>query len=113
MQLAKHLLNRTARTLTLSLGLATLVPTVVLSQSDLAKREMMRRAEKVRQAEELLGAGREAYQKGDYESSVTSYNEALGILPGGFATAERRRVLESHLADATVALSQQYRRTGQ
>jgi general secretion pathway protein D len=112
MQLAKHLLNRTARTLTLSLGLATLAPTVVLSQSDLAKREMMRRAEKVRQAEELLGAGREAYQKGDYESSVTSYNEALGILPGGFATAERRRVLESHLADATVALSQQYRRTG-
>jgi len=112
MQLAKHLLNRTARTLTLSLGLATLVPTVVLSQSDLAKREMMRRAEKVRQAEDLLGAGREAYQKGDYESSVTSYNEALGILPGGFATAERRRVLESHLADATVALSQQYRRTG-
>ena len=112
MQSAKHLLNRTARVLTLSLGLATLVPTVAFSQSDLAKREMMRRSEKVRQAEELLGSGREAYQSGDYQSAVTSYNEALGVLPGGFATAERRRVLEAHLADATVALSQQFRRTG-
>ena len=112
MQSAKHLLNRTARVLTLSLGLATLVPTVAFSQSDLAKREMMRRSEKVRQAEELLGSGREAYQGGDYQSAVTSYNEALGVLPGGFATAERRRVLEAHLADATVALSQQFRRTG-
>ena len=112
MQSAKFLLNRTARVLTLSLGLATLVPAVAFSQSDLAKREMMRRAEKVRQAEELLGSGREAYQDGDYESAVTSYNEALGVLPGGFATAERRRVLEAHLADATVALSQQFRRTG-
>ena len=112
MQPAKYLLNRTARVLTLSLGLATLVPTVGFSQSDLAKREMMRRSEKVRQAEELLGSGREAYQSGDYQSAVTSYNEALGVLPGGFATAERRRVLEAHLADATVALSQQFRRTG-
>ena len=112
MQSAKFLLNRTARVLTLSLGLATLVPAVAFSQSDLAKREMMRRAEKVRQAEELLGSGREAYQDGDYQSAVTSYNEALGVLPGGFATAERRRVLEAHLADATVALSQQFRRTG-
>ncbi len=112
MQLAKHLPNRTARALTLSLGLLTLAPTVVFSQSDLAKREMLRRAEKVQQAEELLGSGRESYQKGDYESAVTSYNEALGVLPGGFATAERRSVLETHLADATVALSQQYRRTG-
>ena len=59
MQSAKHLLNRTARVLTLSLGLATIVPTVAFSQSDLAKREMMRRSEKVRQAEELLGSGRE------------------------------------------------------
>ena len=112
MQSAKFLLNRTARVLTLSLGLATLVPAVAFSQSDLAKREMMRRAEKVRQAEELLGSGREAYQDGDYQSAVTSYNEALGVLPGGFATAERRRVLEAHLADATVASSQQFRRTG-
>ena len=112
MQSAKFLLNRTARVLTLSLGLATLVPAVAFSQSDLAKREMMRRAEKVRQAEELLGSGRDAYQDGDYQSAVTSYNEALGVLPGGFATAERRRVLEAHLADATVALSQQFRRTG-
>ena len=112
MQSAKFLLNRTARVLTLSLGLATLVPAVAFSQSDLAKREMMRRAEKVRQAEELLGSGREAYQDGDYQSAVTSYNEALGVLPGGFATAERRRALEAHLADATVALSQQFRRTG-
>jgi len=112
MQIAKHLTNRTARVLTLSLGLLTLAPTVAFSQSDLAKREMMRRAEKVRQAEDLLGSGREAYQKGDYETAVTSYNEALGILPGGFATAERRRALEAHLADATVALSQQFRRTG-
>lgn len=112
MQLAKHLPNRTARALTLSLGLLTLAPTLAFSQSDLAKREILRRAEKVAEAERLLGLGREAYGKGDYESAVTNYNEARGLIPGGFATAERRRVLEAHLADATVALSQQYRRVG-
>ena len=112
MQLATQFTNRTARTLALALGLLSLAPTVVCSQDDLAQREIQRRAEKVRQAEELLDAGRKAYQEGDYETAVTNYNEAIGVLPGGFATADRRRALEAHLADATVALSQQYRRHG-
>lgn len=113
MQLASHLTNRTARILTLSLGLITLAPTVAVSQDgNLVRNEILRRAEKVKQAEDLLSTGRKAYQKGDYESATQSFTEALGVLPGGFATADRRTELEKHLADATVALSQQYRRTG-
>jgi general secretion pathway protein D len=112
MQLA-HLTNRTARALTLSLGLLTFVPTVALSQvGDIMGREIARRAEKTRLAEELLSEGRKAYDKGDYESAVQSYTKALSELPGGFATEGRRREIERHLADGTVALSQSYRRVG-
>ena len=99
MQLATQFTNRTARTLALALGLLSLAPTVVYSQDDLAQREIQRRAEKVRQAEELLDAGRKAYQEGDYETAVTNYNEAIGVLPGGFATADRRRALEAHRSE--------------
>ncbi len=78
-----------------------------------ANPEAKREAEKMRQAEELLGLGRQAFEKGDYESAVTSYNEALGVLPGGEETDQRRRVLEGHLAEAMVALARDYRQAGQ
>jgi general secretion pathway protein D len=112
MQLASHLTNRTARALTLSLGLVTLVPSLVSAQSDIAKLEVLRRAEKTRLAEELLTEGRKAFAKGEYESATQSYTKALSELPGGFATAGRRAVIEQHLADGTVALSQKFRRVG-
>lgn len=105
-----HLTNRTARALTLSLGLVTLAP--VVAQGDIMAQEIARRAEKTAQAEELLQEGREAYAKGEYEQAVQAFTNALNTLPGGFATADRRRVLEEHLAKGTVALSQQYRRVG-
>jgi len=71
---------------------------VAAGPSDLAKREMMRRAEKVQQAEDLREMGLEASAKGDHESAVASLNEALSTLPAGFAYAETRRALEAHLA---------------
>ena len=71
---------------------------VAAGPSGLAKRELMRRAEKVRQAEALREMGLEASAKGDHESAVASLNEALSTLPAGFAFAETRRALETHLA---------------
>ncbi|NIP93849.1 MAG: tetratricopeptide repeat protein, partial [Akkermansiaceae bacterium] len=103
--------NRTARALTLSLGLLTLAPTVAFSQG-IEEREITRRAEATREAERLLDDGRKAYAQGDYEEAVQSYQSALSTLPGGFATESRRRVMEQHLADGTVALAQSYRRVG-
>ena len=75
-------------------------------------REFARRAEKTVESEELLMEGRDAYAKGDYEEAVQNYTRSLNALPGGKANEERRRVMEQHLADGTVALAQKYRRTG-
>lgn len=80
--------------------------------SRLAQNEISRRADKSRMAEDLLQDGRAAYARGHYESAVKNYTEALRSEPGGFANVDRRKEMEAHLADGTVALSQQYRRTG-
>lgn len=112
MHLATHLFNRKARAFTLSLGLLSIVPVSAFADDDLVRKETIRRQEKTREAEQLLHEGREAYRKGDYETSTQSFTSALSTLPGGFATADRRIEIEKHLADATVALAQAYGRTG-
>ena len=51
------------------------------SMSSLAQQEMIRRQDKVRQADEALLEGRRAYAEGDYEKAVQEYRRALDILP--------------------------------
>jgi len=82
------------------------------SMSSLAQQEMIRRQDKVRQADEALLEGRRAYAEGDYEKAVQEYRRALDILPDAPMLAARRSEFVGHLTDGAVALSQQYRKRG-
>lgn len=73
---------------------------------------MKRDQEAVAQADELLMKGRKAYAEGDYESAASSYRASLDALPPGGRTEDRRKVMSDHLKDSSVALSQEYRRSG-
>ncbi len=111
MHTATRFTNRTARALTLFLVLLALAP-VPLQAQGIIEREKLRRSADTQEAERLLKEGREAYAKGKYDEAVLAYQNALSTLPGGFATEGRRRVMEQHLADGSVALAQQFRRVG-
>lgn len=78
----------------------------------LAQQEAIRRQADVAKSDELLMKGRKAYAEGDYEAAVQNYREALSLLPFGTSTTTRRQVINDHLADGSVALTQRYRRTG-
>lgn len=93
-------------------ALAALVVSPMAHGQDLVGQELVRRQEAVRSADALLLEGRKAYTEEDYETAVQKYKAALDTLPFGSATSDRRAVVKQHLQDGSVALSQQYRRTG-
>lgn len=112
MQQATHPKHKQkAIVLGLSLGVLGITAAPVLGQS-IAQTEAIRRQAATQDAESLLLEGRAAYAKGEYEEAVQKYRTALDTLPGGANTEDRRRAITAHLADGSVALAQQYRRTG-
>lgn len=81
--------------------------------SGLAQREIIRRQEAVAEADRLFLEGREAYAKADYQTAVDKYSQALGKLPLSAPTlSDRRASYTQHLADASVALAQHFRKVG-
>ena len=82
------------------------------SMSALAQREMIRRQEAVAEADKLLLEGREAYAKGDFETAVAKYNQALDRLPDAPMVADRRVSYIANLGDANVALAIHHRKVG-
>lgn len=112
MQQATHPKHKhTAFALGLSLGFLTMASPPLLAQS-IAQQEAVRRQALTQDAERLLLEGRAAFAKGEYDEAVQLYRTALSTLPGGAMTEDRRRAITAHLADGSVALAQQYRRTG-
>ena len=105
----KH--TQKALVLGLSLGVLGITAAPVLGES-IAQMEAIRRQASTQEAESLLIEGRAAHAKGEYEEAVQKYRTALDILPGGANIEDRRRAITAHLADGSVALAQQYRRTG-
>ena len=93
-------------------ALAALVVSPMAHGQGLVDQELVRRQQAVRSADTLLVEGREAYAKADFETAVQKYKAALDTLPYGSATSDRRSAIKKHLQDGSVALSQQYRRTG-
>ncbi len=79
---------------------------------EISQVEAIRRQALTQESEARLMEGRDAYAQGEFEDAVTKYRVALDQLPGGEATEDRRRAITAHLADGSVALAQQYRRTG-
>lgn len=80
--------------------------------SDIASKEIARRAQLVAEADKAILLGRAAYAKKDFEEAVKQYRSAVNMLPPGPALADRRHSYVGHLGDATVALAQKYRRVG-
>lgn len=81
-------------------------------QNSLLASERIRRDADTQEAERLLFEGREAYASKNYEEAVRLYRESLNRLPFGPKTEPQRNEITAHLADGSVALSQQYRRIG-
>ena len=116
--------NRTSKTAATLMALAAVMPVTLTvanagegvggggRYSGLAEKEMARRQNAVSEADRLLHEGREAYAKEKYKEAVDKYKEALAILPDAPMTADRRKVLIAHLADASTALGDAYRRVG-
>ena len=80
--------------------------------SALAEKEMIRRQQAVTEADRLLTEARTAYGKRDYQQAYDKCKEALSVLPDAPMLADRHAAITSHLADASVALAQQFRRQG-
>jgi general secretion pathway protein D len=95
----------------LALLLAATSVTQSPGQSLLADERLRRQAD-TQEAERLLSEGREAYASKDYDEAVRLYRESLNRLPYGPRTEAQRNEVTAHLADGSVALAQQYRRTG-
>ena len=82
------------------------------SGQGLLAQERIRREAATQQAVDLLIEGRKSYASKEYEEAVRLYKEALNTLPFGPKTEVKRNEITAHLADGSVALAQQYRRTG-
>ena len=90
----------------------TAAPLSYSSGQSLLAQERIRREAATQQAVDLLMEGRKSYASKDYEEAVRNYKDALNILPFGPKTEVKRNEITAHLADGSVALAQQYRRTG-
>ncbi|GAA5481510.1 type 3 secretion system secretin [Haloferula sargassicola] len=80
--------------------------------SSLAEKEMIRRQQQVAESDQLRDEAREAYAKQEYKEAYDKYNQALQLLPDAPLLSDRRDFLKASLADAAVALSEEYRRFG-
>ena len=112
---------RSSRTALTLMAMASTMPAVVTvlnagegsnNYSGLAQREMVRRQNDVAEGDRLLGEGRAAYAKGDYQQAVDKYKQALNKVPEAPMFADRRASITGHLSDASVALAMQYRKIG-
>ena len=82
------------------------------TKSSLAQREIMRRTQAVAEADRLFAEGREAYAKAEFQVAVDKYKQALGNVRDVPALVDRHESYTQHLADASVALAQSYRKIG-
>ncbi len=80
--------------------------------NSLISKEIARRELLINEADEKILDGRKANSDKDYETAVTKYNEALNLLPPGPVAGGKREAYTKDLVDSSLALSEQYRRTG-
>lgn len=60
----------------------------------------------------LLGQARQQYSEGKYQEALDNYRRSLTALPKSPNMEKRRRFLETSIADASVAVAQEYIRAG-
>ncbi|MEZ7956058.1 MAG: type II and III secretion system protein [Rubritalea sp.] len=109
--------HRSSRTAAILMAAALAMPIVVSStasaqENSLVNKEIARRELQIAEADKAVLVGRKAYEDENYEEAVSQYRKAVTMLPQGPIAADRRSEYISHLLDGSVALSQQFRRTG-
>ncbi len=83
-----------------------------VGQSALAQREILRRQQESREADEFYVAGRSAYAAGDYTKAVANFDAAIAKLPDAPAVEDRKRAYVQGYVSAGVALAGQQRTQG-
>lgn len=82
------------------------------SQSSIAASASARLEERMNEAMATLDRGRAAYRNGDYEEALKEYRAALEQMPDAPAARKRRDFIAESMADASVAVAQQYIKAG-
>jgi len=80
--------------------------------SDVAQREIMRRQQRVNDAQAAMEKGDQFYAKKDYESALNEYKSALDLIPDAPMTASLRAAALAKWADASVKLAEQRAQNG-
>ena len=82
------------------------------AQESVVQKELNRRINNARKAQELLKTGDAAYQKGDYAKAVQDYAEAFKLLPPGSMSQQVRLVTAERYATAATEQARQLSRIG-
>ncbi|MEG1507173.1 MAG: Amuc_1098 family type IV pilus outer membrane protein [Akkermansia sp.] len=78
----------------------------------IATRAAARLDDKTQASMSVLQSGRTAYAAGKYEDALKDYQSALQLMPIAPATEKRRKFIQSSIADASVAVAQDYAKVG-
>jgi len=82
------------------------------SMSDVARKEVQRRANNVREAQKLVAEGDTFYELKKYKDAYDSYQRALSRIPFATAAKEMRAAIVERYAQAAIASSKQMSRIG-
>ena len=77
-----------------------------------ARRAAARMEEQAQASMMLLGQARQQYSEGKYQEALENYRKSLAALPESPSMEKRRRFLETSIADASVAVAQEYIKVG-
>lgn len=77
-----------------------------------SRRTAARMEEQAQASMLLLGQARQQYSEGKYREALENYRRSLSTLPKSPNMEKRRRFLETSIADASVAVAQEYIKVG-
>lgn len=77
-----------------------------------SRRAAARMEEQAQASMLLLGQARQEYSEGKYQEALENYRRSLSTLPKSPNMEKRRRFLETSIADASVAVAQEYIKVG-
>lgn len=109
-QLGRQITN-TSIACALGLCLPQLVP-FAQAQESAVQKELNRRLEDARKANDLLHQGDTSYNKQDYKAAVAAYSSAFSLLPNGLRTQELRAAAADRYATAATEQSRELAKGG-
>ncbi|MCD8061333.1 MAG: tetratricopeptide repeat protein [Akkermansiaceae bacterium] len=102
----------TIQQIALALAVAGACPALAQDGAGAARRAAARMEEQAQASMLLLNQARQQYSEGKYQEALELYRKSLNTLPKAPNMEARRRFLETSIADASVAVSQEYIKVG-